>query len=850
MCLLESEIVCVSHLGVHEKLVKLMTHGRASCLLAPEQYFNFAVRLHLQPLFMEPLTVYHRLEEYSQEDQRKFLLSLLFDLLDDFEFKCFFNNVAKEWSMGTFDTSGCSLSFLVSWAWEHITRSKQYVDKLCISLFDFSGSSLSEKDKDLLSQFIGQLDTVSHRYKQFSADNHVLAISSSLDQRLRTLDTLFSYYKTLSHLLQKKLLPESHSIDVWSERDGEHKLIPYPVSVIRDYADQRRKDLSNLSSACRLSSSSCRALYMVDNLVSYLAPQGGPAAPWGNTPYPPPSIQTLLRITLLEDVPLHVKDMLLYYVLLDVQHFMPSATNKEEESMLERLTVYVLLRQGYRNMVRGLWCLDHNRWTEGYSLLKKVPRKDLPTWLHYSVVMLLLLKRENQLAYQYALDFKPECNTEDQVRVKLTTMLNVGRLQQGLEFLKSTEFEPRLLGYFLDSARDMQQLSEVCELRGLSPYEQSELKKYLESQRTRYTDFLWVDFLYMKRRYCEAYEYKQLVQRRHASNILSVQADGSETEAMEKFIWVTDRKVDYMYNKLVPNLNKEEYMRSKRDVNSVLDFSTVSTPLNVLTPQNRKRTADSDTTMLTNTTKRGRYEFEFDFAPTPRPKVNDTLGSPPNLPLVKADPNISALLSTPYVHKKEDRAPPAELMESVAPGSTQKPNKSLLKTPGGSSSSVKKALNFSSEGEATLSYSMDENEDDAMECEDDASSLISEDLAYNDVVSRAPIRSELSIITEVSSESSYQSADDSGDELPLEASHTVEIEQETTAAASSEASYLHHVSSTSTVSTSFTSITSSTRRSTTLGDVSKLSSTSNMTLGDVSKLSSTSNMSLGDVSKL
>uniref|UniRef100_A0A8D8W3T5 Protein ELYS n=1 Tax=Cacopsylla melanoneura TaxID=428564 RepID=A0A8D8W3T5_9HEMI len=64
-CLLESEIVCVSHLGVHEKLVKLMTHGRASCLLAPEQYFNFAVRLHLQPLFMEPLTVNHRLEEYS-----------------------------------------------------------------------------------------------------------------------------------------------------------------------------------------------------------------------------------------------------------------------------------------------------------------------------------------------------------------------------------------------------------------------------------------------------------------------------------------------------------------------------------------------------------------------------------------------------------------------------------------------------------------------------------------------------------------------------------------------------------------------------------------------------------------
>ncbi|KAL1451738.1 hypothetical protein WDU94_006088 [Cyamophila willieti] len=246
--------------------------------------------------------------------------------------------------------------------------------------------------------------------------------------------------------------------------------------------------------------------------------------------------------------------------------------------------------------VRGLWCLDHNRWAEGYSLLKKVP-KDIPTWLHYSIILLLLLKREDQRAYQYSLDFKPECNTEDQVK------------------------------------------------------------------------------------YCQAYEHKELVKRRHASNLVpSAQGNASETEAMEQFIWVTDKKVDYMYNRLVPNLNKEEYMRDKRDVST--------TPLNV-SSQNRKRLADAaDTTVLTNSTKRGRYEFEFEFAPIPRPKVNDTLGSP-TLPLVKADPNISAILSTPYVHKKGDRAPPAELMESVAPGSTQKPNKSLLKTPG-SSSSVKK----------------------------------------------------------------------------------------------------------------------------------------------------------------
>ncbi|KAL1451739.1 hypothetical protein WDU94_006089 [Cyamophila willieti] len=325
MCLLESEIVCVSHLGVHEKLLRLMRHGKTSCLLAPERYFDLAVKVHLQPLFMEPLTVYHRLEEYSQEDQRKFLLSLLFDLLDDYDFESFLKNAAKEWSLGTFDSSGCSVSFLVSWAWEHITRSKQYVDKLCITLFDFSAVDLSERDNALLSQFICQVDTVLRLYRLFSADNHVLALTTSLDQRSRTLSTLLSYYKTMSNLLQKKLLPESHSIDVWSERNTEDKLIPYPVTVMREYADQRRKELTSLSSASRLSSPSCRGLYMVDNLVSHLSPQGEAATvPWGDTPYPPPRVQTLLRLYLSEEVPGHVKDMLLYYVLLDVHHFMPN----------------------------------------------------------------------------------------------------------------------------------------------------------------------------------------------------------------------------------------------------------------------------------------------------------------------------------------------------------------------------------------------------------------------------------------------------------------------------------------------------------------------------------------------
>ncbi|XP_026681685.1 protein ELYS isoform X3 [Diaphorina citri] len=327
LALLENEVVALAHLGVHEKALKLMTDGRATCLLQPERYFQLAVKLHLQPLFMDPVFSYHQLEQYSQEEQRQFLLSLLFDLLDDIAFENFLLTSAKEWSLGTFDASGCSVSFLVNWAWGHVTRAKRYVDNLCISLFDFSSTGFDPRDESLLRQFIKQLDTVLRLYRLLSLDNQILSSSTGLDQRIRTLNTLQGYYNTLGGLLFKGLLPETNSLDVWTRGLG----IPYPVTLITQYAEQRRTELSNLSAQSLLELPPS-GLYMIDSLALNLTQARAPLLreQWGvggeDCPlYPPPSLQALLRMYLLEEVPAHVKDMLLYYVKLDIQHYMPVA---------------------------------------------------------------------------------------------------------------------------------------------------------------------------------------------------------------------------------------------------------------------------------------------------------------------------------------------------------------------------------------------------------------------------------------------------------------------------------------------------------------------------------------------
>ncbi|XP_008475400.1 uncharacterized protein LOC103512414 [Diaphorina citri] len=263
--------------------------------------------------------------------------------------------------------------------------------------------------------------------------------------------------------------------------------------------------------------------------------------------------------------------------------------------------ITVLICSHRTEKVRGVWCLDHNRWSDAYQHLKKASKYTrVPTWLHYSAVILMLLKREKQLAYQYTCDFQPECCTQNQVK------------------------------------------------------------------------------------YCEAYEYKDAVKRKHASSLIAAAKGSSaqETADMQKFIWRTDKQVDYMYTRCVPQLVKEEYQSGKRTAKYTERGVSEH-------DQSRKRGPDTSVSLLENSTKRGRYAFDFSFDPVPTASGDDT-----NLSLqLPSDPNISALLHTPYVHKKSER-PPVD--PEAAPGSAHKPNKSLLKTPGSASGSVKKALSFAS----------------------------------------------------------------------------------------------------------------------------------------------------------
>ena len=60
-------------------------------------------------------------------------------------------------SPGKYSHDGCTLKFVLDWAWDRVTSTKQSVDKVTLPLFDLSGAELSEGAKRGLMQSSQQL---------------------------------------------------------------------------------------------------------------------------------------------------------------------------------------------------------------------------------------------------------------------------------------------------------------------------------------------------------------------------------------------------------------------------------------------------------------------------------------------------------------------------------------------------------------------------------------------------------------------------------------------------------------------------------------------------------------------
>lgn len=63
----------------------------------------------------------------------------------------------RSWSDGKYSKAGCTLKFMLDWAWKRVAAIKEKLDFSTLPLFDLSIVEADEGSKQLLSKLSGQL---------------------------------------------------------------------------------------------------------------------------------------------------------------------------------------------------------------------------------------------------------------------------------------------------------------------------------------------------------------------------------------------------------------------------------------------------------------------------------------------------------------------------------------------------------------------------------------------------------------------------------------------------------------------------------------------------------------------
>lgn len=303
--------------------------------------------------------------ELSESISDRVAREVLMNIALDNSLTPFLINTIKEWATGLNADIGCDLKHILDWIWKKVTSIKESIDSLTTSLFDFSGTDLMPHDMSKLFSHQVNLSALSVLLKQLRVHATVLTQQGhdQLVTRCEIVELISHYLKIILYFKGIKLLPEQ---DKPNQLDDSISFYSYEKCA--QYYTKRRKQVNSINPAALKNDD----VLLIDTLVRHLEPQIGVL--W-KTPgsrskflYPPPNIYSLLRIFLVDTIPLVYKESLLLYFLMDF------CDNLEEEhvNMAQQIVLFMSslqLSEGTRNFVRGIWFLDHQKLSSALQLL-------------------------------------------------------------------------------------------------------------------------------------------------------------------------------------------------------------------------------------------------------------------------------------------------------------------------------------------------------------------------------------------------------------------------------------------------------------------------------------------------
>ncbi|CAF4865367.1 unnamed protein product [Pieris macdunnoughi] len=525
VCLNTSEAIKLHTVGIQRQIINSISSSGPSCLLSPARLYASCMSAGLMPAYITADT------DNSVDEQRKFLLSVVLEArLSQFLKRC-----AQDWATGTHTGVGCTLTFLVDWAWKRAIELKENAKELILPLFtsatlpDRNVIRCLEHSVQQLSQLTGLLDAVITKCCNLVVPEAL----SEIEEKFKGIGTVSLYFQVIQWFLRVGLLPE---------RNHPHASLPYPAEQLYAIYKKRREKLHRIQGESIDGDPSCvpSSLLYVDQLI--INEFGGQTVHqiWTRAGsecgglYPPPSLYALLRLYLLPDISEEHKHSLLLYLLLDYSMLYDDG---QYEAVIRRLMQFPPMFGLSTTQVRAtqaFWHLDHRDFHFALDQLQCLTGNTLSDWQHQVVLSSLLAQKKSQAALQY-LHLRRPAPIQNKARIgdSANSLNEYDKFEDWQSYCKlylarglvfeafdvvrvctqsagSIDDKTQVLNYFFKGCRNSGHLSKVLQLT-LLPLEEEVFIRYLKECNEPATSDILVMYYLQQSRYLEAEQYNKQI---------------------------------------------------------------------------------------------------------------------------------------------------------------------------------------------------------------------------------------------------------------------------------------------------------------------------------------------------
>ncbi|XP_050440382.1 protein ELYS-like isoform X2 [Adelges cooleyi] len=685
-CLMDTELVRLKHAGVQQEILDQLVEKNWKMLINPNLVFNQCLQANLRPFFWDKSDDYIN---YSLPDQRSFVVSILVEN----KMMSVLSACAEEWKNGTYVSSEATILHLVQCLWKHVMVVKQFADKLCVPLFDYSGTHLDKKNKRILNHCLSQMQCVKH----FLEDLHnKYGVHVDYSHRVYTLNLVTQYFKAVTCFLNYGLLPES------LDKIPDQQTVQCDFTSLIEYANKRRMELGNSQ------------LYLIDAVVNHehkgfklieqWQHEGGEAT---KGMYPPANVQCLLRIYLNAALTDQVKNYITVYFLIDV-----CSTQDLNVTIANRMCNYAIEfdveNKILNTLCRASWLLDHDMFEEAMEILSgdkdwAITKDESWDWFHWTVMKLLVFKKEYFWARFYMKLINISITNIDDHKFYINLQIMNNQCFEALHYIRtrSVEEKPILFRYFFDRCKEINKLRCLLE----HPWDSDEedlFYTYLKTLKDPETLSIKIFFLLQRGRYSEAIELNKSLE---TVNKCKYDDDLTITSLLVRGFYnsvpkITSRCLDgftaqNVYKKTDIVLKRVNCDTKSFNIMDKIKENTIklNSPRTLSKPKitgslqsakiARKRSPIADSTEIINEKRR---------------KIEDCLLSPPNVKTtdVRAiGKQVLEILNTPLVSKTVASPPVLGYSSILKTGGSSKKHKRVLSIVGSETPISKMTLRFS-----------------------------------------------------------------------------------------------------------------------------------------------------------